>query len=256
MYDNQFDKTLSIYLSLRKGNVFELVHKHDLYNVVEKKVLDLIKFDEQEAIRLLINNTDRIPVQKVVTQLEDEKLYQHKYLHALFMKDHDLGQKFHELQVKLYAEYDYKNLMPFLKQSNNYSLSDAKDLFEKKKFFPELIYILSITGGQSEKALRLIIEELRDVKMAIEFVQEQNDDGLWDSLISMSIKSPKFLSGFLEHIGAHVDPLKLIERIPNGVPVEGLRDRLVKIISDYNLQVRWATPLCRPPSYQGRARHR
>ena len=128
--------------------------------------------------------------------------------------------------------------MHFLKTSNHYSLSEAKDLFEKKKFYPELIYILGITGGQSEVALRLIIEELKDVKMAIEFVQEQNDDVLWDSLISMSIKNPTFLSGFLEHIGAHVDPLKLIERIPNGVAVEGLRDRLVKIISDYNLQVR------------------
>ena len=178
-------------------------------------------------------------VSKVVSQLENNPLYQHKYLHALFIKDPNFepAAKYHELQVQLYAEYDYKNLMPFLKQSTNYSLSDAKELFERKKFYPELIFILGITGGQSETALKLIIEELRDVKMAIEFVQEQNDDALWDSLISMSIKNPKFLSGFLEHIGAHIDPLKLIERIPNGVEVEGLRDRLVKIISDYNLQM-------------------
>jgi hypothetical protein len=47
------------------------------------------------------------------------------------------------------------------------------------------------------------------------------------------------VSGLLEHIGAFeaVNPLDLIRRIPNGMAIEGLRDRLVKIISDYNLQV-------------------
>lgn len=73
--------------------------------------------------------------------------------------------------------------------------------------------------------------------MAIEFVQEQNDDALWDALIAMSIHNSRFLSDLLVDIGAHIDPLKLIERIPLQVEVDGLRDRLVKIISDYNLQM-------------------
>ena len=64
LYDNQYDKTLEIYLSIRKGDVFGLIHKHDLFSVVENQVLPLMKFDESEAIRLLINNTDRIPVSK------------------------------------------------------------------------------------------------------------------------------------------------------------------------------------------------
>ena|SRR3990167_1792362 len=176
-------------------------------------------------------------VQKVVSQLKGEPQLQHKYLHTLFLKDPNLGRQHHELQLRLYVEYDRGNLMNFLKKSNCYSLADAKSLFEEKKLYPELIYILGITGGQSETALRLIIYQMKDVNMAIDFVQEQNDDALWDSLISMSIDNPTFLSGLLEHIGAYVDPLKLIKRIPNGVNVDGLRDRLVKIISDYNLQV-------------------
>merc|ERR1712137_619115 len=238
-YDKQYDKMLELLLQIKKGDVFQLIHKYDLFSTVQNQVLALMKFDETKAIRLLIDNTKEIPVAKVVDQLSQVPLFQLKYLHALFLKDPNFepAAKYHELQVQLYADYDRKHLLPFLRQSTNYSLSDAKELFEKKKFYRELIFILGITGGQSETALKLIIEELRDVKMAIEFVQEQNDDGLWDSLISMSIKSPKFLSGFLEHIGAHIDPLKLIERIPNGVEVEGLRDRLVKIISDYNLQM-------------------
>ena len=51
------------------------------------------------------------------------------------------------------------------------------------------------------------------------------------------MKNPKFVSVLLEHIGAYVDPLRLIKEIPSGMEIVGLRDRLVKIISDYNLQV-------------------
>jgi len=53
------------------------------------------------------------------------------------------------------------------------------------------------------------------------------------------MKNPVFVSGLLENIGAseYVKPLDLIRRIPEGMEIIGLRNRLVKIISDYNLQV-------------------
>jgi len=111
--------------------------------------------------------------------------------------------------------------------------------------------------GNNKQALSLLIEKVGDVKevcwnfnshdlfegfltmglQAIEFVQSQNDDELWESLITHSLNNPAFVSGLLENIGAHVDPIKLIKRIPNGLEITGLRNRLVKIISDYNLQV-------------------
>jgi hypothetical protein len=53
----------------------------------------------------------------VVKQLSGEPKLLHAYLHALFLKDAHIGKDFHELQVKLYAEYDYPLLLPFLKQS-------------------------------------------------------------------------------------------------------------------------------------------
>lgn len=36
---------------------------------------------------------------------------------------------------------------------------------------------------------------------------------------------------------AYVDPVKLIKKIPLGMEISGLREKVVKIISDYNLQV-------------------
>jgi hypothetical protein len=72
---------------------------------------------------------------------------------------------------------------------------------------------------------------------AINFIEAQNDDDLWEDLIDYSMKNPVFVSDLLEHIGAYVDPVKLIKRIPEGMQIVSLRDRIVKIISDYNLQV-------------------
>lgn len=50
-----------------------------------------------------------------------------------------------------------------------------------------------------------------------------------------------FISGFitvlLQNIGTHVDPIMLIQKIPNGMEIPGLRDSLVKILHDYTLQV-------------------
>lgn len=41
----------------------------------------------------------------------------------------------------------------------------------------------------------------------------------------------------LNNIGTHIDPLLIINRIPKGMEIPGLRDALVKILHDYYLQV-------------------
>lgn len=119
----------------------------------------------------------------------------------------------------------------------------------------------------------MIMEELEDVDKAIEFAKEQDDAELWEDLISYSIDkprmmqspvhsviivsrshfltfiiflcfylsaivSPAFITGLLNNIGTHVDPILLIHRIKEGMEIPNLRDSLVKILQDYNLQVR------------------
>lgn len=46
-----------------------------------------------------------------------------------------------------------------------------------------------------------------------------------------------FITGLLNNIGTHVDPILLIHRIKEGMEIPSLRDSLVKILQDYNLQV-------------------
>ena len=42
-----------------------------------------------------------------------------QYLHKLFKRDHHKGQRYHERQISLYAEYDRPNLLPFLRDSTH-----------------------------------------------------------------------------------------------------------------------------------------
>jgi hypothetical protein len=46
----------------------------------------------------------------------------------------------------------------------------------------------------------------------------------------------EYIIGLLNNIGTHVDPVELINRVPNGVKIKGLRDALVKILQDYRVQ--------------------
>lgn len=46
-----------------------------------------------------------------------------------------------------------------------------------------------------------------------------------------------FISGLLNNIGTHVDPIILIQKIRQGLEIPGLRNSLVKILQDYYLQV-------------------
>ena len=40
----------------------------------------------------------------------------------------------------------------------------------------------------------------------------------------------------LDHIGGYVDPLRLVQKIPAGLQIPDLRDRLVHIIADFRTQ--------------------
>lgn len=72
---------------------------------------------------------------------------------------------------------------------------------------------------------------------AIEFAKEQNDPDLWEDLLRYSENKPRFIRGLLENVGAGIDPVLLIRRIKDGLEIPGLKEALIKILQDFNLQV-------------------
>jgi len=198
-----------------------------------QRIREAVKGD---AVKILVENTDRILISQVVNQLYPYPKYLHIYLDALLRKDFHEGYDYHKLQIELYAEYDYPRLLPFLRTSTYYSLESAFKTCEARDLVPEMVYLLGQMGN-SKEALSLIISRLGDVKRAIEFAQQQNDPDLWEDLINYSMDKPKFIIGLLENVGSYIDPIKLIRRIPEKMEIPGLKNILVKVMQDFGVQM-------------------
>ncbi|QDZ18206.1 vacuolar protein sorting-associated protein 41 [Chloropicon primus] len=247
------DLALGIFLQLQRPEVFDFIARHRLLAAVQDKIVLLVQLDSQQAIALLVDHSDQITPDMVVSQLKEEetkagqkaergkpnvlkwRMWLHQYLHQLFESSPNTGTQYHAMQIELYAEFAPKLLMNFLTTSNSYPLELAYKICESKGLFDCLVWILARMGN-ARQALHLIMEKLGDVPQAIEFVRAQRDDELWEELISMSLASPRMVGTLLESIGSHLNPLRLIHRIPLGMPIPNLRDRLIKIITDSRTQ--------------------
>ncbi|CAB1340653.1 unnamed protein product, partial [Coregonus sp. 'balchen'] len=203
-YDQRYDRALEIYLRLRHKDVYQLIHKHNLFSSIEDKIVLLMDFDKEvKAVDMLLDNEDKISIDRVVEELGDRPELLHIYLHKLFKRDHHKGQRYHERQIGLYAEYDRPNLLPFLRDSIHCPLEKALEICQERNFVEETVFLLSRMGN-CRRALQMIMEELEDVDKAIEFAKEQDDAELWEDLISYSIDKPPFITGLLNNIGTHI----------------------------------------------------
>ncbi|KAK0565354.1 Vacuolar protein sorting-associated protein 41 [Tilletia horrida] len=259
-------KALPYYLRLRRPTVFDLIREHNLFMSIQDQVLQLLEFEEDlrkrdgpagaaseaslkrssilnkpskhgTAIDLLVEHTHSIPVPQVVSQLEQKPRFLYMYLDTLFDKDPQAVASFSDIQIGLYAEYEYSRLMSYLRtMSSYYSFEKAYKICEEREYVPEMVFLLGRIGD-NKRALSLIIEKLGDVERAIDFAKEQNDAELWDDLLTYSDNKPTFIRGLLENVGAEIDPIRLVKRIRNGLEIPGLRGALIKILQDFNLQV-------------------
>ncbi|EFJ11902.1 hypothetical protein SELMODRAFT_125279, partial [Selaginella moellendorffii] len=157
------------------------------------------------------------------------------YLHTLFEQDTNAGKKYHDLQVQLYAEFEPRLLLPFLHSSQYYNLNKAYDVCTRLNLVKEKVYLLSQMGNAKE-ALTLIINDLKNMKVAMEFVMSHNDDDLWNELINQSLHNPDMIGVPLDHTMGDIHSMQVINRIPKDMPVPLLRDRLVKVITDYKTE--------------------
>ncbi|XP_076460755.1 vacuolar protein sorting-associated protein 41 homolog [Babylonia areolata] len=235
-YQKAFDKALAIYLRLRNKDVFALIQKHSLYKALSDQIKPLMALDSEQATKLLLENVDKVPVSKVVDQLSNHTKMLYVYLDQVFTKDVHAAGEYGELMVGLYGQYDRSKLLAFLRRSESYPLQKALEICEERGYVKEQVFLLGRMGNLTQ-ALKMIMEGLGDVDHAIEFCKEQNDEELWENLIAYSIGRPNFITALLHNVGADIDPIMIISRIQNGLSIPGLRDSLVKILQDYNLQI-------------------
>ncbi|CAN1131493.1 Vacuolar protein sorting-associated protein 41 homolog, partial [Linum perenne] len=239
--DGQYEKAFSLYADLLKPELFDFIEKHNLQDVIREKVVQLMMLDCKRAVSLFMQNREMISPSEVVSQLLsskaqcDSRYFLHLYLHALFEANPHSGKDFHDMQVELYADYDPKMLLLFLRSSQHYKLEKAFDICVKRDLLREQVFILGRMGN-AKKALAVIINKLGDIEEAVEFVTMQHDDDLWEELIKQCINKPEMVGVLLEHTVGNLDPLYIVNIVPNGLEIPRLRDRLVKIITDYRTE--------------------
>ncbi|XP_066028938.1 LOW QUALITY PROTEIN: vacuolar protein sorting-associated protein 41 homolog [Pocillopora verrucosa] len=226
----RYDKELALYLKLGHSDVFNLIHQQTLFSSIQDKIIMLMGIlPKKKAVKILgekkkkIDNTDKVPVSEVVRQLNRRSELLHVYLDSLFVKDPQAVMDYHDLQIPHFAEFERSKLLTLLRNSNYYPLQKALHECEQRRLVQEMVFFAQFRNN--------------DVEKAIEFAKEQDDEDLWDDLINYSLDKPEFITGLLHNIGTHVDPIKLIKRIPEGMKIPGLRDSLVKILQDFNLQI-------------------
>ncbi|WVF72944.1 hypothetical protein IAT40_007762 [Kwoniella sp. CBS 6097] len=252
LINRQPAKALPYFLRLRRPYVFDLIKEHNLFTAVQDQALLLVQFDQERdiekaevegdkakhgaAIQLLVDHTHSIPIDRVVNQLEAKPKYLYMYLDSLFDKDPQLSLPYSDRMVELYAAFDVDRLMPFLRASNFYDLEKAYKICKERDYVPEMVFLLGRMGN-NKKALMLIIERLGDVQRAIDFAKEQSDEDLWEDLLTYSETRPSFIRALLEHVGAEINPIRLISRIKNGLEIPGLKEGVVRVLQGMNLQV-------------------
>jgi len=237
------DLALGIFLELQRPGTLEYLETHRLYFAVADKVALLMRLDPARAVALLVEHHDELPPEEIVAQLEaveprgaaGGRVWLHDYLHKLFVKDAQAGARYHPMQIELYAEHDPKNLLPFLTSSNHYQLEEALATCERHGLLDEMVYILGRMGN-NKRALRIIIERQGDTARAMEFVRQQRDHELWEELMSLGLESPDLMGTLLDHVGGFVDPRELLQRVPPGMAIPGLKAKLTKIITDFRTQ--------------------
>ncbi|KAK4763529.1 hypothetical protein SAY87_012967 [Trapa incisa] len=239
--DGQFEKAFSLYADLMKPDIFDFIERHELQDAMHEKVVQLMMLDCKRAVPLFIQNKDTIAPSEVVSQLLkahdkcDSRYFLHLYLHVLFEVNPHSGRDFHDMQVELYADYDPKMLLPFLRSSQHYTLEKAYDICIRRDLIKEQVFVLGRMGN-SKQALAVIINNLGDIEEAVEFVTSQHDDDLWEELIKQCLNKPEMVGMLLEHTVGNLDPLYIVNMVPNGLEIPKLRDRLVKIITDYRTE--------------------
>ncbi|XP_063933970.1 vacuolar protein sorting-associated protein 41 homolog [Zophobas morio] len=235
-YNQQYQEALQVYIKLGSNESFRLLNAYNFSLSIQKSLLPLMRLDRQQTVAYFLRNITTISIDDIVENLTENKELLLFFLDKLFTFDNALGRDYHQLQVDLYASYDPSKLLPFLEDSRYYNLEEAYETCKRHSLVPEMVYLLGKIGD-NKSALRLILDTIGDISKATEFAKEQNDEDLWEELVSYSLKRPEYIKFLLTNARKHIDVISLVERIPSGLVVPGLLKSLAHVLDDYHSQV-------------------
>ncbi|QID83424.1 Vacuolar protein sorting-associated protein 41 [Saccharomyces pastorianus] len=198
-----------------------------------------------KPIDLLFENRHTIPIDRIY------KIFEHdcpkdfdKILFSYLIKFLDTDDSFiinpYENQlIELYSEYDPQSLLPFLQKHSNYNVETAIEVCSSKPgLYNELIYLWGKIG-ETKKALSLIIDELQNPQLAIDFVRNWGDSDLWEFMINYSLDKPNFTRAILTCSDETSEIyLKVIRGMSNDLKIDNLQDIIRHIVQENSLSLK------------------
>ncbi|CDH10083.1 related to Vacuolar protein sorting-associated protein 41 [Zygosaccharomyces bailii ISA1307] len=197
------------------------------------------KFDK--SLELLVRNRQSLRVQQVISLLSNPKelrILLFLYLKRVSTIDPLSTAPFETDMIELYSEFERPALLHFLKTKTNYDVEKAIEICSRNKdSYNELIYLWSKVG-ETKRALSLIIDELNDPKLAIEFVKNLGDPELQEFMVRYSMDKPKFVKALLsspDEFGRTY--LEVIKGMPETMEIDDLHKILMRITKDNSLSL-------------------
>ena len=280
--DGQRERALSMHLELGRPSVLDFVQRHDLLGLCVEKtegtheprdtgrdtLARLARLDPGRASRMLVSSradsASGIPVDVAVRSLMDAvrladtrgtRECLHLYLRELFDADQDAGERWHDAQVSLYAEFHPNELLHFLETALGYDVSSALATCTARGLLKERVYLLARIGDVPT-ALDVIIGGLGDAKFAARFARDhlksfhdESDlgddddetpgkyaDELWEGVITRVTEcagsNPHLVGDLMDALGEvdGVDPRRVLRSAPRGIDVSGAGVRLCNIL--------------------------
>ena len=93
--------------------------------------------------------------------------------------------------------------------------------------------------GNTREALRILVEQLGEVELTMEFAREWDDAEIWRLLVEYALKRHKFLRGVLSsEATGYVDTVNVVRRMDSQQELDsGLREALAGVVRDKRLQM-------------------
>lgn len=174
-------------------------------------------------------------IESIVEQLEPYPAELLKFLHQLTTISPLKTARYHPTLANLYLELEPEQLLPFVRNRSVENLNWLKlaAQVEQRRMFPELVYIIGRTGNDKE-AVRIALRCLQDVSLAIQYVVDSEDRGLWEEAIAHVIQSEELIGQFLAVVGDRFDPSVFLRKIPaeNRLRITQLGPRLGGLVVD------------------------
>ncbi|CAB3400575.1 unnamed protein product [Caenorhabditis bovis] len=237
LYVRKYENALKIYISCRDSQIFPVIEKYQLFDLVKDQISDLMAINSDLALRLLLDNADSVPAAFVMDKIARQPKLQMAYLSKLIARNE--GNEYADKIVQLYAEYDRKKLLPFFKRNEHYHLNKALKVCQSKNYVEETIYLLA-RGGNQFDAVQLMVKSYDSIDKVIDYCKDQDDKDLWLHMVKVVVETPAhvgFLSKLLVEASSCLDPIIVLEKMPVDTDTPGIGDALSKVLLDVSNQL-------------------